>query len=153
MTDLPGLVHSTLSLDAAGRKRFAAMADVLIAGGEGFPLPSEMGIDGTWIDLAVATWPSMAPVIEMIVAMDGEPATVIEAVQVHQPAVFGGFALIVSGAYLMHPKVRSLLGYEGQTPKENPPLEGEWEYYLEDDLLGPVLARGAFLRQVPADPE
>ena len=151
MTEPGGRRATALSLDSAGRQRLAAIADVLIAGGHGFPSPSEIGVEGTWIDRAVDTWPAMAPVIEMIVAMEGEPTQVIETIQMREPAVFGGFALVISCAYLMHPKVRSLLGYQGLAPKENPPLEGEWEYYLEGDLLGPVLARGAFLRAVPED--
>jgi hypothetical protein len=148
MTKLHSKQSPGLALDAAGRLRLAKFADVLISGGEGFPSPSELQIEDTWMDRAVDTWPAMIPTIEMIVAMDGEPADILDTIQIHQPTVFGGFALIVSGAYLMHPKVRSLLGYDGHAPKANPPLEGEWEYYLEDDLLAPVLARGSFLRSV-----
>jgi hypothetical protein len=41
------------------------------------------------------------------------------------------------------------LSYPAATLVENPPLEGEWEYYLEDGLLDPVIQRGAFMRPVP----
>ena len=131
------------------RERFAQIADVLIVGVDGFPNPSEIGIHNTWIDLALTTWPAMQDVVRAVTDMEGDAETVVSELRTSQPQLFAGFGLITGGAYFMHPKVRALLSYPTATLVENPPLEGEWEYYLEDGLLDPVIQRGAFMRPVP----
>ena len=94
--------------------------------------------------------PMMAPAVQLAVEMPGDPAEAIEQLRQQNPDAFIAFTFILSGAYFMHPRVRLELGYQGLAAEENPPLEGESEYYLEGDLLEPVLARGPIYRKVTA---
>lgn len=142
---------SPVALTTEARQRLLDLAEVLLVGGDGFPTPAEIDIQSEWIDRVLVAWPAITAAVEAVLSMPGEPQGVIEDLQVNQPALFSGFAMAVSAAYLMHPQVRSLLGYPGQTLREEPPSEGEWEYYLEDGILQPVLDRGPFLRPVPGD--
>ena len=139
-----GLLHESI------RERVAELADVLMPAGLDLPAPSEIDIQGHWLDLAVAAAPRMARSI--LAATDGtaKPEDAIAKLEAEQPEVFTEFAFFISGAYFMHPRVRQALGYEGQSIPEDPPAEGESEYYLEGDLLQPVLARGPIYRKPPA---
>jgi hypothetical protein len=119
--------------------------------GAGLPAASEVDVHGRFIDEALAAAPMMAGAVELALEMPGEPAKVIEELRENEPGAFMALAFVLSGAYFMHPRVRAALGYEGQAAPENPPLEGEAEYYLEDGLLEPVLARGPIYREVPGD--
>jgi hypothetical protein len=136
-------------LNDTQRERLAALADVLMPAGAGLPAASEVDVHHDWIDRAMDAVPMMAPAIHAAVNTPGEPVEAIEQLSQQQPEVFMAFTFLMSGAYFMHPRVRQALGYEGLSVEPNPPLEGEAEYYLEDGLLEPVLARGPIYRQVP----
>lgn len=140
------------ALDGAQRARLAELADTLMPAGDGLPAPSAVGIHGEWIDRALDSVPMMAPALRAVLDTPGEPATLLEQLQQREPGSFMAFAFLVSGAYLMHPRVRQALGYRGLAVEANPPLEGEAEFYLEDGLLDPVLARGSIYRAVPGEP-
>jgi hypothetical protein len=131
------------------RERLAALADALMPAGEGLPAPSEVDVCGRWLDVALATVPMMAPALSAALEVAGSPAEVIERLRAEQPAVFIAFSFALSGAYLMHPRVRHALGYEGPAVQPKPVLEGEAEYFLEDGLLEPVIDRGPIYRRVP----
>jgi len=133
------------------RQKLLELAEVLLVGGDGFPTPAEIDIQNEWIDRVLVAWPAITGAVEAVLSMPGDARAIIDDLQNNQPALFSGFAMAVSAAYLMHPMVRSLLGYPGQTLREEPPSEGEWEYYLEDGMLQPVLDRGPFLRPVPGE--
>jgi hypothetical protein len=135
-------------LTPAQRERLARLADVLMPAGSGLPAASEVDVHLQWIDQAIAAAPMFAPALLAALQATDDPQAAIERLRTQQPQVFMGFAFLVSGAYLMHPKVRQCLGYEGLALEAKPPLEGESEYYLEDGLLEPVLARGAIYRDV-----
>ncbi len=136
-------------LDDAQRERLAALADVLMPAGAGMPAASEVDIHKSWIDQALDAVPMMAGAVQLALETPGEPEQAVEHLREQQPDVFMAFTLVLSGAYFMHPRVRKELGYQGLAVEPNPPLEGEAEYYLEDDLLAPVIARGPFYRSVP----
>lgn len=136
-------------LDEVQRERLSSLADALMPAGEGLPAPSEVDMHRDWIDQAMDAVPMMAPAIHAALELPGEPAEAIEQLRRDQPDVFMAFTFVLSGAYFMHPRVRKALGYEGLAVEPNPPLEGEAEYYLEDGLLEPVVARGPIYRQVP----
>ena len=137
--------------DDTQRERLAALADVLMPSGAGMPAASAVDIHHAWIDQALDAVPMMAGAVELVLGLPGDPDEVIEALRLQQPDVFMAFTFVLSGAYFMHPLVRKELGYQGLAVEANPPLEGEAEYYLEEGLLEPVLARGPFYRQVPGD--
>jgi hypothetical protein len=139
-------------LDATQRTRLAALADTLMPAGAGLPAPSEVDVHHDWIDRALEAVPMMVPIVRAVLDTPGEPARTLEDLRQREPGSFDAFAFLVSGAYLMHPRVRQALGYQGLAVEANPPLEGEAEFYLEDGLLDPVLARGHIYRTVPGEP-
>ncbi|MEJ8568592.1 hypothetical protein [Elongatibacter sediminis] len=138
-------------LNDVQRTRLAALADVLMPAGAGLPAASEVDVHLTWMDQALDAVPTMAPAILAALEVSGEPAEVVETLREESPDLFMALTFVLSGAYFMHPRVRQALGYEGLAVEPNPPLEGEAEYYLEDDLLQPVLERGPIYRQVPEE--
>ena len=139
------------SLNDSQRARLAALADELMPAGAGLPAASEVDVHLTWIDQALEAVPMMRDAVRFAIDMPGEPAAAVAALRQEHPEAFMAFTFVLSGAYFMHPKVRLALGYEGLVVEANPPLEGEADYYLEDGLLDPVLARGPIYRQVPDD--
>ena len=135
--------------DDAQRERLARLVDVLMPAGAGLPAASEVDVHLDWIDQALDAVPMMVPAVQVALEAPGEPEEVIERLRQQQPDVFMAFTFVLSGAYFMHPRIRQALGYQGLAVQENPPLEGEADYYLEDGLVDPVLARGPIYRQVP----
>ena len=136
-------------LNDAQRQRLAALADVLMPAGAGLPAASEVDVHLNWIDLALDAVPMMVPAVHLALETPGEPEEAIEWLRQQQPDIFMAFTFVVSGAYFMHPRVRLELGYQGLAVEPSPPLDGEADYYLEDGLLEPVLARGPIYRKVP----
>jgi len=61
------------------------------------------------------------------------------------PVAFAALAVLVPGAYYLHPRVRRLIGYPGQ--KADPAPDDESDYWLRDGLLDPVIARGRIWRE------
>lgn len=138
-----------IKLDLTDRDRIAAIADTLMPGGDGLPLPSEIDIQHHWIDEALAAAPALAGSLSFVLGVDASPADIVEDLRSNEPEVFMALTFLLSGAYFLHPTVRKALGYEGQAIPETPPLEGEAEYFLEDGLLEPVIARGRIYRPTP----
>lgn len=137
------------SFDDGQRERLAALAECLIAGGAGMPSAREAEVHQAWVDRALGARPDLRPVVEQVLELDGEPQTVIDALQSDDPQVFGDFAFVVTGAYLINPRVRKLLGYPAGTPAKNPAMEDEAEAYLEDGILDVVIERGPIYRSTP----
>ncbi|XVQ89121.1 hypothetical protein ACQP2K_17405 [Microbispora siamensis] len=144
------VVNLTAELSDTSRTRLAALADVLIPGGSGLPSATEADVAGQWINRALGANPDLADPVAHVLAIEGEPGEVLEQLRLRDRDVFDGFAFAVGGAYFMNPAVRRALGYPGVAPRRLPAAEGEAEYYLEDDILAPVLDRGPVYRQVPA---
>jgi hypothetical protein len=133
-------------LDAAGYIRFAALADVLIAGGHGLPSAGAApGFEDSVRRVLVAR-PDLSTAVAAVIAESGARDDVVRELD---PARFEAFAYTVAAAYLMTPTIRRLLGYPGNAPRPEPPHDGEAEYYLEGGLLDPVLTRGPIYRCVP----
>ncbi len=138
-----------MELNDTQRSRLASLADELMPAGGGLPAASEVDVHLVWIDQALNAVPIMGNAVRFALELPGEPAEAVEALRERHPEAFMAFTFVLSGAYFMHPRVRQALGYEGLAVEPNPPLEGEAEYYLDDGLLQPVLARGPVYRQVP----
>ncbi len=133
------------------RSTLAGLADVLVPAADGMPAASEVKVHERWIDKALGARPDLeAGLLAMLdVAADREPAAELERLRTEEPAGFETLALLVTGAYYMHPRVRKLIGYPGQGPNPAYPDEAEW--YLRDGLLDPVVARGPIYRPTPRD--
>lgn len=143
--------QAPLDLDGDARRRLAGLADALITGGDGFPAPSEIGVGDVWIDDAVRAMPVSAAAVAAVLERPGDPGEVLAALMEDEPGTFMAFAQVVSGAYLMHPRVRRALGYTGPAPAPNPAMDGEAEYFLEGGILDPVIERGPIYVEVGDD--
>jgi hypothetical protein len=144
------LVNLSDELGHASRVRLAALADVLIPGGSGLPSASGADVAGQWINRALGANPDLASAVAHVLASPGAPDEVLGNLRLTHREVFESFAYAVAGAYFMNPAVRNALGYPGIAPRRLPPADGEAEYYLEDDILAPVLDRGPTYRRVLA---
>jgi hypothetical protein len=136
-----------MTLDADQRAALAALADVLIPAGDGFPSASQAGVAAEGLDAVLSSQPGIAtglmPVLEQSKARP--PAEVIADLQKNDPVAFGVLAELVAGAYFLNPLVRARLGYTGQGPR---PIDPHPDY-LEEGLLQSVLSRGAIYRPTP----
>lgn len=141
------------ALTEAQRQRLAEFADRLIAGGEGLPSASEVEVHGKWMDRVFAAQPELADVVRQVIGRAGAPAEVLRALRASERETFDRFAYAVAGAYLIHPRVRKLLGYPSPAPHRAPAFPDEAEAYLEDGILNPVIERGPIYRPVEVDAE
>ncbi|WP_296606069.1 hypothetical protein [Nocardioides sp.] len=132
------------------RERLALLADRLIAGGAGLPSASGAEVHTQWIDRAMAVRADLDGAVRAVLALEGDPAEVVERLQAEDPVLFGSFAMAVAGAYLINPRIRRELGYPGPAPMKNAALPDEAESYLEDGILDVVVARGPIYRPTPA---
>jgi hypothetical protein len=141
-------LNLSTELGDASRARLAELADVLIPGGSGLPSASEADVAGQWINRALAANPDLAGAVADVLANPGAPDEVLRELRLSRRDVFDAFAFAVSGAYFMNPAVRNALGYPGIAPRRLPAADGEADYYLEDEILAPVVDRGPIYRRV-----
>ncbi len=147
LTDTP----AALKLSDYQRARLAGFADHLIAGGAGMPSASQAEVHGAWIDRTFAARPDLVSVVLDVIDQDGTPAAVLDRLRMADRPKFDAFAFAISGAYLINPRVRKLLGLPGSAPEKNPAFPDEAESYLEDGILEPVIQRGALYRPTPSN--
>ena len=133
------------------RRRLAGLADRLIAGGAGMPSASEAETHGVWMARALAARPDLASIVLDVINQDGEPGEVLDGLRERDRPKFDAFAFAVSGAYLINPRVRKLLGFPGPAPAKNPAFPDEAESYLEDGILEVVIQRGPIYRPTPSE--
>ncbi len=136
-----------MTLDANQRAALAALADVLIPAGDGFPSASQAGVAAEGLDQVIALEPGIAAGLSRVLlkAKDRPCAEVIVDLQNNDPASFGALAEFVAGAYFLNPLVLARLGYAGQRPHPMDPHPD----YLDDGLLQSVLSRGPVCRPTP----
>lgn len=117
------------------------------------PSASEAGVAGQWIDRTLAADTDLAiSVLAVVDIRDDNPPAQLQTLRHEQPALFERFAFAVAGAYFMNPDVRRRFGYPGLAPLKLRAAPGEAEYYLEDDILGPVIQRGTTYRICTSEP-
>ena len=136
-----------MNLTSAERQLFAALADLLIPAGSGFPSASEAGVANEGLDQLLAVRPDLRDSLKSILlrAKDRPPSEFLQELQSNDPAVFGVLAESVPGAYFLNPDVRARLKYDGQSPRPiNPRAD-----YLDDGLLQSVIDRGRIYRPTP----
>ncbi|MDE3100618.1 MAG: hypothetical protein KGJ98_00120 [Chloroflexota bacterium] len=128
------------------RRTLAALADVVLEE-PGLPAPSSVDVQGELLDRTLADRPDLrAPLTDLLAAAAGkDPAAEVRRLQRDDPRAFIVLANVVAGAYYMHPDVKKIIGYPGQTPRysEEDPAE---EARLRE-LLRPVIERGAIYRR------
>lgn len=143
------IVSAKLSVNQ--RQRLAGLADRLIAGGAGLPSASAADVHGMWIDRALAARPDLLPIVLEVIDEKGGPGDVLDGLCERDRPKFNAFAFAISGAYLINPQIRQLLGFPGPIPAKNPAFPDEAQSYLEDGLLDPVINRGPIYRRTPPD--
>ena len=136
-----------MNLTSAERQLVAALADLLIPAGSGFPSASEAGVANEGLDQLLAVRPDLRDSLKSILlrATDRPPSEFLQELQSNDPAAFGVLAESVPGAYFLNPDVRARLKYDGQSPRPiNPRAD-----YLDDGLLQSVIDRGPVYRPTP----
>ena len=136
-----------MTFDAAQRASLAALSDVLIPAGDGFPSASQAGIAAEGLDQVISLQPDIAAGLMNVLEKSKArpPAEAVADLQKNDPAAFGVLAELVAGAYFLNPLVRARLGYTGQGPH---PIDPHPDY-LDDGLLQSVLSRGPIYRTTP----
>lgn len=137
------------TFDANERVVLAALADVLIPAGEGFPAASAAGVAGEGLDQVLLFRPDLASGLKQLLAAarDRPPTEVIADLQKNDPPSFSVLAELVPGAYFLNPQVRAQLGYDGQAPR---PIDPHLDF-LDDGLLQSVIDRGPIYRATPSN--
>jgi hypothetical protein len=136
-----------MTFDANERALLAALADVLIPAGEGFPSASEAGVAGERLDQVLSFRPDLADGLKKLLAFarDRSPVQVVAELQRSDAASFDLLAELVPAAYFLNPEVRARLGYQGQTAR---PIDSRPDY-LDGGLLQSVIDRGLIYRPTP----
>ena len=136
-----------MNLTSAERQLLAALADLLIPAGNGFPSASEAGAANEGLDQLLAVRPDLLNPLKSLLlrARDRSPTEFIAELQRNDSAAFGVLAELVPGAYFLNPDVRTKLKYDGQSARPIDPRED----YLEDGLLQSVIDRGPIYRPTP----
>ncbi len=124
------------------RATFAGLADALLPAVDDLPAASDVAVHGRLLDRVLAARPDLtAPLAALCDVADGrDPATETQRLHADEPAAFAVLAEAAEGAYLMHRRVRRLIGYPGQGGR--PILDGEAEDDLRGGILDEMIARG-----------
>ncbi len=140
VSTMPELDHS----------RLAQFADVLISGSPGWPSASQADVHGKWMDITLAARPDLIEVVTDVLSRAGEPRDILQQIKTTDMVRFDRFSIAIAGTYLMNPRIRKQLGLPAGVPEAKPPFPDEADYYLEDGLIEPVVARGsAMFRRSP----
>jgi hypothetical protein len=137
------------------RDLLAALADVIFPAAEGMPAASELDLTGEWVERALSAMPSgveddLVRVLADIPDAAADAAAVVDRLGREQSADLDVLVSVISGAYYLHPTVRSLIGYPGQRPRALPAEEvSDSPFYLLGGPLDRVRKRGPIYRPTP----
>ena len=136
-----------MTFDKEQRAVLAALADVLIPAGEGFPSASQAGVAQEGLDYVLNCRPELlAGLRKLLEAARGRvPAEFMCELEKNDPTAFSMLTDLVPGAYFLNPAVREKLGYGGQTAQ---PINPDPDY-LAEGLLQSVIERGPIYRPTP----
>jgi hypothetical protein len=142
---------SALPLGDELRERLRAFADALIPAAHGMPAASAVGIAEGQLERVLAARPDLLEPLQRALP-DADPNDAersLAAIQAADPPAHDALVLAVVGGYYTHPRVRQLLGYDGQVPVGlQPELAPGYE-----GLIEPVLERGPVYRTAPKRPQ
>jgi hypothetical protein len=136
-----------MNLTPEERQLLAALADLLIPAGSGFPSASEAGVAREGFDQLLTVRPDLLDPVKSLLlrAKDHSSAEFLQELQANDPAAFAVLAEAVPGAYFLSSDVRAKLKYDGQSARPIDPRED----YLDDGLLQSVIDRGPVYRPTP----
>jgi hypothetical protein len=144
------LQNPTARIGGEERALLTRIANDLIPEGEGMPSAGMVDVAGSQLDLVLRARPDLGPPLARALASDVDAPTLdwLRRLAQEDPEAHAALTLAVVGAYYLHPRVKELLGYEGQTGEEVTP--DEYLRYVNEGLLDPVLERGRIFRD-PGD--
>jgi hypothetical protein len=124
-----------------------AVADVLLPEDDDLPSGAQVDPHGRFLRRSMQAVPRTAQQLPALLdRLDGNRlADDLAQLERDEPERFDELLTVIMGAYLTNRKVWKRLGYPGR--RTAPALPDETEFYLRDDVLGPVLRRGRFLRE------
>lgn len=133
-----------MTFTASERELLAALADLLIPAGEGFPSASEAGVAGQGLDQVLSVRPDLTTGLkELLASAAGQsPAEFLSNLPAKYPPAFALLTELVPAAYFLNPEVRARLNYHGQTARA---IDSRADY-LEEGLLQSVIDRGPIYR-------
>jgi hypothetical protein len=111
------------ALDPRLRQRLALLSDLIAPRHGRMPAASEVDVAGSGMDAVLDARPDLLVPLTTALAQcpDAVAADHLERLAQADPAALAVLLQVVAGAYYMHPRVRGLIGYEGQ--QEIPVLE------------------------------
>lgn len=134
-------------LNSEERARFAALADRLIPADGEMPAPSALGISEELLNRVLGARPDLSQPLRRALARfrpdAPDPIAWFDALATTDPEAWRAVALAVVGGYYLHPTVREILGYPGQSPE---PVVPGFPEYMQDGSLERVYARGPRFR-------
>ncbi|WP_440709078.1 hypothetical protein [Herbiconiux sp. YIM B11900] len=130
-----------------------ALAEIITPATPGFPSAAQADPSGAVLEMALRELVRDRPVIAAFTDAVAHSWSTgvqpdLEGLEAIDPAGFAVVCDLLVGRYLSCRPVWRLLGYPGRVPA--PPAPGEVEFFLRDDLLAPVVARGPIYTVPPA---
>ena len=131
------------------RATLEQVADLLIPASDRMPSASAAGVAGELLDATVRIRPDLWRRSQPVLAAcdDHDPKAVLADIQANDVRAFDALCELVAGAYFMNPRVRELVGYNGQ---ESSTSLMEMSEFM--DLIVPVVERGPIYREAPDEP-
>lgn len=136
-------------IDDKLRRAFVAIADVLIPAYRDLPAASGADVGGEPLDRVLALRDDVKPdfVRGLRMAVGKPPEAAARALNESDPKALAAIGLVASAIYYMNPDVRKKIGYPGQ---DRSPIDpNAIPEYSQDNLLQPVILRGAIYRPTP----
>ena len=133
------------------RADFEALADVLIAEGDGKPAASAVSVGGALLDRTIEAVPGLAAPLRALLdeASRRKPEDFARLLHAERSGDFAVLSTAVVGAYYLSPVVRERIGYPGQAPA--PLSTAATPEYLTNGMLERVYERHPGYRN-PAAP-
>jgi hypothetical protein len=134
-------------LDTEQRRRYAALADVLVPARGGLPSATQAGAHEDGLIRVLAAWPSLGPSLTAILdKLDphDDAETAVARLEYERKDDLLLLFTAIAGAYYLNDDVRRLIGYDGQRA-----LGSDAFYPLDEQMLEPVRARGRVYREPP----
>ncbi|MDA0349840.1 MAG: hypothetical protein O3C43_14315 [Verrucomicrobia bacterium] len=140
-----------MSFESKDRELLAALADVLIPAGDGFPSASQAGVAHKLLDTVIESRPDLVKGLQAILkaAVGRNPVEFMNELRANDEAAYGILTELVPGAYFLNEQVRARLKYDGQSPR---PIDPRADC-LDDNLLQSVIDRGPVFRPTPTGQE
>jgi hypothetical protein len=137
-----------MSFTTQERHRLAELADVMIPAASGHLSASQADVAGRGLDQVLVTCPEMAKGLRdaLMRAGVGDAVAAVANLRASHAPAFGVLAEFAAAAYFLHPAVREVIGYAGQTARPIDPAPD----YLENGLLDSVIRRGPIYRPTAA---